>query len=272
MDNTNEKYNNTLYSFATCGKDVDFNNKLIYLAQNLAEREEWDLDEDKGVSILRKYIFTTFARCKEQNRILYSDNGEYCAVNTGLLSNNGCKEIIMYFTRNIFQDYFNKENVYQKDWYFAGFKLPSDKEYISAFKGKIPEIATYTNNIEDYFFNPNLPIQVDIEHIVDDNWERVSKEIDLPKEVVRYMINGVLEVAIKKAKRNYRLVVPQYYQEKIGYLLPLDFPVADDKYVTMALAIEKMDGVYRANTIYNKKDAYSKARVLMQVNNNWLLK
>ena len=129
MDNTLEKYKNTLYSFASCGKEIDFNNKLIYLAENLAEPEVWDLEDKNGISILRKYIFMTFSRCKEQNKILYSDNNEYCATNTGLLSENGCKEIIMMFSKNIYQNYFDKNNPYQKDWYFQGFKIPSDKDY-----------------------------------------------------------------------------------------------------------------------------------------------
>ena len=144
---------------------------------------------------------------------------------------------------------------------------------MTTFKGKVPALASYTDKVEDYYFNPELPIEIDVEHILEDNWDRVSENVPLPQDVVKLMLNGVVDIAIKRAKRNLRLVIPQFYtvNERIAYLLPITFPIANGKSVTMALAVEKLDGVYRANTIYSRADAYAKARILMKPDTNWLL-
>lgn len=263
---------NTLFSFAYCGKEEDFNNKLLFLAKNLAEEEVWDFHNKDGIEILRKYIFATFAKCNEQDKIIYTDDMTSCAINTGLLTDNG-KEILMLFNSNMYLDDFNKERTSNiKDWYFNGFRATTDRDFMKMFKGKVPQLATYTNDVTDYFFNPELPIEVDVDHIIDDNYDRIAQEVPLGKEIVRMMLDGVVSIAIKKAKRNFRLAVPEYYQDKINFLLPIEFPIDDNKHKIMALAIEKLDGVYRANTIFALEDAYAKARILMKPNTNWLLK
>ena len=43
----------------------------------------------------------------------------------------------------------------------------------------------------------------------------------------------------KLIERNHRIAVPQYYNNKIMFLLPLNLPV-DNKIYTMALAVEKV--------------------------------
>ena len=268
--NTNTE--NSLFAFAYCGKEDEFNNKLLYLANNLAEEETWDFNNKNGIDILRKYIFTTFSKCKEQNKIIYTDDKTSCAINTGLLTYNG-KEILMLFDGNAFLDDFNKERASNyREWYFNGFRATSDRDFMKMFKGKVPQLATYTDDVTNFFFNPELPIEVDVDHIIDDNYNRIAQEVPLGKEIVRMMLDGVLTIAIKKAKRNFRLAIPQYYQDRIDFLLPIEFPIDDNKYTTMALAIEKLDGVYRANTIFSLEDAYAKARILMKPDTNWLLK
>ena len=55
------------------------------------------------------------------------------------------------------------------------------------------------------------------------------------------------------------------------YLVPLKIPIGEDTYETMALAVEKINNQYRANTIFTKEIAYEKARLLMKPESNWLL-
>lgn len=75
-----------------------------------------------------------------------------------------------------------------------------------------------------------------------------------------------------RVRRNMRLAVPQYYNGEIMYLLPITIPVDNQRFVTMALAIEKTEsGQYRANTIFTKEMAYEKARLLMKPESNWLM-
>ena len=88
---------------------------------------------------------------------------------------------------------------------------------------------------------------------------------------MRMLISGALEETKKRIKRNMRLVVPQFYNGSIMYLLPLSIPFEDDKVVTFALAVERFKNKYRANTIFTLDMAYGKARLLMRPESNWLL-
>lgn len=194
--------------------------------------------------------------------VLYSDNGEFCVSNTGLVTPSG-KDILMFFTKNL------KEG--ETDWFFKGFKTKVDREIMEYFH-TTPELATYTENYQELYFNPNLNIEINTDHILDDNWDRIQQEIALPKSVVKTLLQGVVEEAKIKVKRNMRLVVPQFYNGTIMYLMPVSIPVSDDKAVTMALAIEKTGtSQYRANTILTKDMAYEKARLLMKPESNWLI-
>ncbi|HBI2172325.1 TPA: hypothetical protein KZI00_003071, partial [Listeria monocytogenes] len=59
-----------LKKFAALG---NFNNKLIYLAENLAEKEDWYYENPNAKSSNQKYgvlfqfIHHTFSKCKDEN-------------------------------------------------------------------------------------------------------------------------------------------------------------------------------------------------------------
>ena len=136
----------------------------------------------------------------------------------------------------------------------------------------IPLMATYTDNYQDFYFNPDYNIEINSDHILDDNWERISEVVGLPKLIIKTLLFGVLEETKKRIKRNMRLVVPQYYNDEIMYLMPIKLPINDDETVTMALSVQKTNtGQYRANTIFTKEMAYEKARLLMKPESNWLI-
>lgn len=96
--------------------------------------------------------------------------------------------------------------------------------------------------------------------------------VPLSKSIVKGLLIGVVEETKRKIKRNMRLVVPQYYNNKIMYLMPINIPIDDSNFVTMALAVElTKTKQYRANTIFTKEMAYEKARLLMKPESNWLI-
>ena len=251
-----------LYSFAYCGTPEGFQRMIDYLSK-IAEPEKWSFDESKPNSILKTYIFKTFEQCNKQNKIIYSDDGEYCASNTGLVTMSG-KDIVMFFTKNTNETSSTK-------WFFKGFKDKVERDYMDHFS-TIPELATYTDDYQQLYFNPNLNIEINTDHILDDHWERISKEVNLSKNIVKTLLQGVVEDAKIKVKRNMRLVVPQFYNGTIMYLMPVSIPISEEKEVTMALAIGKTGkNQYRANTIFTKDMAYEKARLLMKPESNWLI-
>lgn len=261
IDDNNKRNKDSLFSFAYCGTETGLENMLNYLAK-IAEPEIWSFDDSRPNKLLRAYLFKTFEQCNKQNKILYSENGEFCVSNTGLVTSSG-KDILMFFEKNQIGS--------ETNWFFKGFKTKVDREIMEYFH-TTPELATYTENYQELYFNPNLNIEINTDHILDDHWDRIQQEIKMPKSVVKTLLQGVVEEAKIKVKRNMRLVVPQFYNGAIMYLMPVSIPVSDEESVTMALAIEKTGtNQYRANTILTKDMAYEKARLLMKPESNWLI-
>lgn len=254
-----DKKDVSLLDFAFCGIKEDYFKMIDYLAK-IAEPEKWSFDENPN-TILIKYIQGTFKQCYKQNKILYTEN--YSCFNTGLLTPNG-NDIMMMFEKNRQSD--------RQPWHLKGFRDQSERQYMDIFN-RVPELATYTENFEEFYFNPNYPIVLSSDHILDDNWERISEVVpSLSKKVMKSLMVGVVEEMKRKIKRNLRLAVPQFYRNKIMYLLPINIPVDDENSVTMALAVElTATGQYRANTIFTKEMAYEKARLLMKPESNWLI-
>lgn len=250
-----------LFKFAYCSSKEGFAKMLDYLS-GIAESEPWSFDDTPN-SILRKNIKGTFKQCYKQNKILYSEDGKHCCFNTGLLTPNG-KDIVALFSQNT-------NPISKEKWFLKGFRNVTEREYMGIFKS-VPELAEYTNNYEDFYFHTDYPIYVNTDHILDDNWDRIREVVPFNKSVVKCLLIGVVDEAIRKIKRNMRLVVPQFYKDQIMYLMPIDLPIDDETFVTMALAVELTStGQYRANTIFTKEMAYEKARLLMKPESNWLI-
>ena len=247
-----------LYSFAYC---PSFDGMIKYLA-SVAEPETWTLDENHPYQILRKYIFTTFRQCYIQNKILYSADQRFCCINTGLLTKNG-KDILMLFDCN--------QQDKKEKWHLLSFRNKSERQFMDHFTD-IPPIASYTDNYADFYFNPDYSLELNIDHILDDNWERIATQLpQFGKDTTLALINSAVEDTKLRIRRNLRLVVPQFYKDQIMYLVPIRIPV-NGNIVTFALAVEKTPmNQYRANTIFTKEDAYAKARILMKPESNWLI-
>lgn len=261
MDNAATQNIKSLYEFAFCSTPEGFAKMLNYLA-NLAEEEPWSFDKKKPHSILRKYLNGTFLQCYTQEKIVYSKDLMHCCFNTGLLTPNG-NDIVAVFDKN--------QKSGAQPWVLRGFRDITERTFMSAFD-EVPALATYTDNYEQFYFNPSYSITISTDHILDDNWERIHEVVPLDKAIVKGLLVGVIEETKKKIKRNMRLVVPQYYKNTIMYLMPLRIPISDEDYVTMALAVELTgSGQYRANTIFTREMAYEKARLLMKPESNWLL-
>ena len=252
----------SLYEYAYCGSSESFDSQIESIAL-MAEKEIWSNREDGNKNILKDYIIDTFARCYKLNIIEKSTNDEWSCFNTGLMTVNG-QNIIGIFTKN------TKCN--KQEWKLVGFKTESDREFLDHFI-KVPSVATYVEDNSDYYFDTNKEITLSIDNVLDSNFDSYPEEAKkLGKEVLKSLMMNAFETTKKKVKRNTRLVVPHYNNDKFGYLMPITIPVADNKYVTMALEVEKMAlGNYSASTVSTKEKAYSKARLVMKPESNWLI-
>ena len=261
MENNNQQIK--LRDFAFTGNNEFYFFKLAELT-NIAEKENWTTEKEYENGVLKFYIDKTFERAYINNHIIYSNDKMHCCFNTGLLSKNF--EIITAF----FKLNDDKQNPNPPKWYFLGFVLESDRDFIDKFDN-LPPLVKYYDNFSELIYDPTLKISINNNHIIDHNWDRFPQPVkDIGKLGFCHMLQGILNSTYKLIERNHRIAVPQFYNNKIMFLVPLNIPIGDKIY-TMALAVEQIKNQYRANTILPVDWAYSYARLIAKPENSWLL-
>ena len=265
-----------LITFAFCGFRGVFDEKISLLA-SLAEPEPWETEQSNYPNdILFYYITKQFARCNQQGLIVSSTDGDYCVSNTGLMTSY-TEDIYCLFQRNRSFGMPSKSGkVISTKWMFVGFFNRSAREITSINFPKEPGLPVFWENPSEVFFDADLPVRASLNHIIDDHWNRKEKVIPnglvkFGKGMVATVFKEALQTSIKKAKRNMFLVVPQFYDGKYMFLMPIVLPVPGPQgHVTIALALEKQGNEYRGNTIFDLGAAYKKARLVNRPESNWL--
>ena len=88
----------------------------------------------------------------------------------------------------------------------------------------------------------------------------------------RYQLSVLLEGTINDAKRrirrNYKTAVPQYYKGKLQLLLPLC--LTSKASADLALVVEKENNIYRASTCLTLDMAINNARLIAKPDDEWL--
>ncbi len=255
----------TLLADAYLGKRELLHAKLHFLS-NMAQKEQWDYHGTSDKQILYNYICYTYDRIKQEGKTAIAPTGESMYFNTGLLTENGA-DIYAYFVKNT-----NKHAKKDQNWFLNGFKQRTDRE-MRVFK-EYPEIANYFTRPADFIFDREFSIDIDYDHIIDDNYDRFV-EVGLDD---KYMIQGLLGNAVKriteKVKRNYKLAIPQYYTDKqtgeakIQLLLPLFLQSRD--VADLALVVDKGDYSYVGKTILTLEWAYVNSRRIVKPDVEWL--
>jgi hypothetical protein len=251
-----------------------FYGRLESLSQ-LAEHENWNSKNSIVPDRLFNYVTKTFEFCHDNNLLLYNEDQDKLVFNTGLMTPLG-EDIYGYFIKNE-DPPSHIEN--PKKFKFISFLRASDRLVTNNFNEK-PLLAKYTDNPIDYIFDVEKDMDFNATHIFQDHWDLEDGDYDrftselraLGKEVAKALINDAASTAIKRIKRNHRLVVPQYYNNQIMYLIPLIVNLPNDKITVLALAVEKTQtDTYRVNTIFDLDMAYTKARLVMKPESNWLI-
>lgn len=152
---TQTKTQNPLFQYASLGKIDDTLNKL----QSTAIPENWDYAKtpcQKQFPILRNYLIHTFMRIKEQGKI--AEYERYSCFNTGLITPN-YQEIFILF----------KETQDGSGRFFVEFCKESDSN-LARFS-KLPERATYFDDISELFYDFGLELRINIDR--DDYWKDI---------------------------------------------------------------------------------------------------
>ena len=82
------------------------------------------------------------------------------------------------------------------------------------------------------------------------------------------LLQGTIEDAKRRIKRNYKTAIPQFYKGKLQLLLPLC--LTSKAKADLALVVEKENNIYRASTCLTLDMAVNNARLIAKPDDEWL--
>ena len=226
------------------------------------------LTKNPDTPILERYIHAIFKKQlidykDERNPSSAADyfhiENEFCCFHTGLYTRR-YKAIYACFDRN-------KKKDSLLEWYFRGFadELSPMLRHISP----LPKKPSYYMTQYGVNYNPEWPIRVNVDHILGDteNLSRIPVEIREAQNLP-LLLETAVELARRKAVVEPSIVVPQGYQGRVQYLLPICLTDMEQPDLAMTLTI--MDGYYLGNTCLTLEMAYLNARLLSRPVAHWL--
>ena len=215
--------------------------------------------------ILENFIKHTFKRVYQLSQtddsyVSISYDQQFACFNLGL------------FTKQYERVYFllkkNSNPNDEKEWCFQGFEKESSPA-LYCFDD-LPKKVSFINCIEDLIFDVNCEIRINSAHILStpENVARLPEDLQ-KADNLQTLFDGAVQLAIKKVEANYKTAVPQYYDGKIQFLLPLSLRNLET--VDVVMAISKIGKFYRGNTCLTLDMAYNNARLLAKPDAPWLL-
>lgn len=219
-------------------------------------------------AVLERYLFSVFrnqvisyenaATLEEADQYFVMRSGYVC-FNTGLLSRK-FKNIYAFMERN-------RCDWATQDWVLKGFFDDSSPaiRIISSLPAK-PYGHLYA---EQNCYRPDWSIRVNVQHILESP-ENVAR---IPDETRAFRnLPLLLETSVEAARRTAvympSIAVPQRYQNKIQYLLPIC--LLDPDKPDLAMTITEMEDFYLGNTCLTLEMAYCNARQLARPTVPWL--
>jgi hypothetical protein len=257
-------FNSELFKFAVI---PNYNDSIRFLAETLAEREEWDFSgtQTKTYSILKNYLEFTFRKLQQEKKVVFTQDNHFACFNTGLITDN-LEDIFAFF-----EEYRNPQAGFDTPYCFKAFLKKSDNNILRHFSHNIPDIANYFDKPELLIFNPKCDLIPDIDHIIKDNIDRFPVHLrNADYAELRRQVTGAIEDVKKRVRTNYKIAVPQYYDSKIQLLLPLCL-TSGSANPDLALVVHRLnDKTYTARTCLTLKMAYNNARLIVKPQSNWL--
>lgn len=301
----NELYNNKVETMhLTQWANINQKNAIESL-KNMALPERWSysVEDDKYPNpILAKYLKWTFVKLMRESKILYAN--DYASFNTGLVDK---------FYKPIFA-VFDKNRINKQPWHFVGFCIAGSSSTAARILtdnfSTLPERASYINNYDDVIYDISLPVDVNWEHIILENIDRMPtgllrqvclgsfdvldpSEIQDSKKQEYYsnlksslesnpmklsIISSIMSMAVENAKNrvawNYKTAIPVYYptDDSVHLILPLALNINEPEEISIALVMTKTPSKrYRAVTIFTLDMAYSNARLVTKPSSDWLV-
>lgn len=243
-----------LFEFAFFPPSFDVN---IESLAKMAMPEQWG----KKYGYLKQYLIEHFfiiSTSKPDLLCFDADKTQAC-FNTGLLTPN-------------FQDifaFFEKPKGKLDKFIFKGFLNESGGQ-LANFK-KLPDTIEFYTKIEEIYFDTSLEIRLNKDHILGENIGRFPEWFaQLPTLQKNSFLDGLINNMKIRIKRNYRTAVPQWYNNKVCFLLPLCLSGENINSPELLLTCEKKDGFYYIATCLTPEMAYTNARIIAKPESDWL--
>lgn len=228
----------------------------------LAEPEEWNYQQtrsDHQTPILYNYLHYTYSRLAEERKVVVSDDGQLITFNTGLVTAN--QEPIFALS-----DHNHLPNATQP-WHFQAWCRRGQFE-MTRFS-QLPEMAHYFDDPSCLVMDNRKELRANIEHIITDNKDRFPDPFKAMDDyALQTFLNGAIQNARERVKRNYKAAIPQYYRGRIQVLLPLC--ITNPNTADLAIVVEDHGAFYRASTCLTFDMAYNNARALARPDRDWL--
>jgi len=259
-----KKFNSGLFNFAFF---PNYDKSIAFLAERLADKEAWDFSDStaKNNSILKNYLEFTFRKLQQEQKIAFTSDNKFSCFNTGLVTEN-LEDIFAFFEENK-----STKKDYTTPFYFKAFLKKSNPDILKHFSNAIPDVANFFEKPELLIFNPKYDLIPDLDHIIGDNLMRFPNHLQKADDAeLRRQLVGAIDEVRKKVRSNYKIAVPQYYDNKIQLLLPLCLTSGSPN-PDLALVVHRLnDNTYTARTCLTLKMAYNNARLIVKPQSNWL--
>lgn len=256
-------------------EDLEQSLKTLSSSPNLAEtkNEYWDYIQrpTNGVPVLFSYLNQTFSRIELQNKIIYSKSRdgkeEFAYFNTGLVTKEQ-DEIYAYFTKNSEHQELKNWGLTTPKWEFIEFN--TDQSRFTKYFSELPEMATFFEDTEttQLIFDTSIKVTIKKDHIKKRKHRFPEKIANLDDNTFFDEINRSLQLATKRARRNYKTAIPHFYDNKIQFLLPLC--MTNKIEADLALVVNRDENSYVAHTVLTLDQAFNNARLLAKPDREWL--
>lgn len=154
-----------------------------------------------------------------------------------------------------------------RKWCFKGFATDDSPWF--KYVQLLPQRPAFLLRQQMTYYDPEWEIRVNAGHILGDE-ENVAR---LPESIrtawnLHLLLETAVELARRKALTDWSLAVPQMFQGRVQYLLPIHLTNMERPDLAMALSI--MDGYYIGHTCLTLEMAYQNARLLARPTAGWL--
>jgi hypothetical protein len=235
----------------------------------LAKPEDWHFHRPEfreaykqRFPILASYLNYTFLRAQSLGYISVSAEGDKACFNTGLQTRDD-KDIYALFFRNK-----EAERFQRPDWVLYSF-VDSYSTKLEPYR-PLPELPWYITDASDLVFDTKLDIEINTDHIVEKNKDRLPEVLRENRRLATSALSGAIESLKSKVLRNYKVAIPHWYEDKIQLLLPLNLTDDNDADVALVVDKDKVRNIYRAKTILSMDMAYIDARLITRPDRDWL--